>query len=191
MTTKLIGISGSLRRGSLNTRLIEAASSLLPDNVSMDIHSIAEVPLYNFDIEDSEGIPSAVTQLKDAIAAADGLVISSPEYNNSIPGVLKNTIDWLSRPPEDIPQVFGQLPVAIMGATPGIFGTTLAQTAWLPVMRTLGTQVWTGGRLLLPRAGQALGESDKDVDEALQQRLQKFMAGFVAFVRSCKTQQAQ
>ncbi|HET6564286.1 MAG TPA: NADPH-dependent FMN reductase, partial [Xanthomonadales bacterium] len=154
-------------------------------------HSIAGIPLYNFDVEQDSGIPQPVAELKEAIAAADGLVIASPEYNNSIPGVLKNTIDWLSRPPEDIPRVFGQLPVAIMGATPGIFGTTLAQTAWLPVMRTLGTQVWTGGRLLLPRAGQALGEPGQDIDEALQERLQKFMSGFVAFVRACKAQQSQ
>lgn len=152
----------------------------------MHVHSIAEVPLYNFDVEESAGIPRPVADLKQAIAAADGLVIASPEYNNSIPGVLKNTLDWLSRPPEDIAEVFGQLPVAIMGASPGIFGTTLAQTAWLPVMRTLGTQLWTGGRMLVPKAAQSLGEGPEGVDEALQQRLEKFMAGFVAFVESCK-----
>ncbi len=187
MSIQLIGISGSLRQSSFNTHLLRAAGSALPGHAILEIRSIANVPLYNFDVEERSGIPQPVAELKQAIAAADGLVIASPEYNNSIPGVLKNTLDWLSRPPEDIAQVFGQLPVAIMGASPGIFGTTLAQTAWLPVMRTLGTQLWTGGRMLVPKAAQALGEATGDVEASLQQRLEKFMAGFVAFVESCKT----
>jgi len=81
-----------------------------------------------------------------AIAAADGLLLVTPEYNNSIPGVFKNAIDWLSRPPADISRVFGGKPVAIIGASPGGFGTILSQEAWLPVLRTLGTKPWFGGR---------------------------------------------
>jgi NAD(P)H-dependent FMN reductase len=119
MKTTLVGLSGSLRRESFNTLLLRAAQRLCPDGTTLDVQSIESVPLYNFDVEQADGIPAAVTELKDAIAAADGLLIATPEYNNSIPGVLKNAIDWLSRPADDIPRVFGQRPVAIIGASPG------------------------------------------------------------------------
>jgi len=82
-----------------------------------------------------------VTDLKEAIAASDGLLLATPEYNNSIPGVFKNAIDWLSRPPADIKRVFGGKPLAILGASPGGFGTVLSQSAWLPVLRYLDSTV--------------------------------------------------
>src|SRR5690606_13011603 len=94
----------------------------------------------------------AVATLKEEIAAADGLLVVTPEYNNSIPGVLKNAIDWLSRPAADIARVFGGRPVALIGASPGGFGTLLSQTAWLPVFKTLGAQLWSGGKLMVSRA---------------------------------------
>lgn len=186
MTTTLIALSGSLRRDSYNTRLLNAAQSLCPDDTTLDIRSIDSIPLYNYDVEAAQGIPDAVAALKEAIAAADGLLIASPEYNNSLPGVLKNTIDWLSRPADDIPRIFGSRPVAIIGATPGGFGTIMAQNAWLPVMRTLGTRLWTGGRLLVPRAAQLFDDAGHVTDEATRQRLTAFLAGFVEFVRAAK-----
>ena len=94
-------------------------------------------------------MPAAVAKLKEQVAAADGLLLVTPEYNNSIPGVFKNAIDWLSRPAADIPRVFGGRKVAVIGASPGGFGTILSQTAWLPVLKTLGTNPWFGGRLLV------------------------------------------
>ena len=97
-------------------------------------------------------LPAAVTQLKEAIVGADGVLLVTPEYNNGIPGVFKNAIDWLSRPSSDVKRVFGGRPFALIGASPGQFGTTLSQAAWLPVLRTLGTQAWSGGRLMVPRA---------------------------------------
>ena len=106
----------------------------------------------------------------------------SPEYNNSIPGVLKNAIDWLSRPPSDIPRVFNDRAVAIIGATTGAGGTILARAAWLPVLRTLGTRLWTGSRLQVSAAGKAFDEDGRLLDEQVRERLKKFMAGFVAFV---------
>ena len=184
--TTLIGISGSLRQGSFNSALLRAARDLTPKGAGLDIRSIGAIPLYNGDLEKSEGIPDAVTSLKDAIAAADGLLIATPEYNNSIPGVLKNAIDWLSRPPADIKRVFGGKPVALMGASTGRFGTILSQNAWLPVFRTLGAQLWSGSRLLVPQARGVFSEDGELVDEEIRNRLRGFLQGYDEFVRSTK-----
>src|SRR6476660_5922327 len=133
--TTLIGISASPRRGSFNSALLRAASELMPKGDRMIIHSIGGIPLYDGDVEAADGIPETVIVLKDAIASSDGLLLVTPEYNNSIPGVFKNAIDWLSRPPADIKRVFRGRPVALLGASPGAFGTILSQSAWLPVLR--------------------------------------------------------
>ncbi|TNC61093.1 NADPH-dependent FMN reductase [Rubellimicrobium roseum] len=184
--TSLIGISGSLRQGSFNTALLRAARDLLPDGTTLEVRSIAEIPLYNGDLEQRDGVPEAVTALKEAIAAADGLLIASPEYNNSIPGVLKNTIDWLSRPASDIPRVFGAKPVALMGASPGPFGTILSQSAWLPVFKTLGAQLWSGERLLVSRAREAIGQDGSLTDEKIRERLRAFLQGFSIFAQAAR-----
>jgi chromate reductase len=181
--TKLVGISGSLRRGSYNTALLRAASGLMPEGAELAVHTIRDIPLYDGDVEASAGIPAPVTALKDAIAAADGLLLVTPEYNNSIPGVFKNAIDWLSRPPADIGRVFGQKKVALIGASPGNFGTILSQAAWLPVLRTLGTVFWSEGRLLVSRAGTVFDRTGALTDPKIKEQLAAFLRGFVAFVR--------
>ena len=96
---KLIGISGSLRKASLNTALLRAAAGAMPEGAELSVNTIHGIPLYDADVEAASGIPAAVAKLKDAIAAADGLLLVTPEYNNSLPGVFKNAIDWLSSPP--------------------------------------------------------------------------------------------
>ena len=178
----LIGISGSLRRGSYNSALLRAAAALMPPASELRIVSIAAIPLYDGDIE-SDGIPEPVARLKDALAAAAGLVLVTPEYNTSLPGVAKNAIDWLSRPPADIARVFGGKPVAIAGASPGAFGTLLAQNAWLPVFRILGADLWSGGRLIVPRATSVIDANGEIVDAATRDHLARFVRGFVAYVR--------
>ncbi len=178
---RLLGISGSLRRGSYNNALLRAATRLMPPEATLEVASIRGVPLYDYDIE-VQGLPAAVTQLKDAIAAADGVVLVTPEYNNSIPGVFKNAIDWLSRPSSDIRRVFAGRPFAVIGASPGGFGTTLSQAAWLPVLRTLGTQAWWGGRLMVSRAGSVFDESGVLKDAAVEEQLRQFLSGYVSFV---------
>jgi chromate reductase len=181
--TKLIGISGSLRQASFNTALLRAASALLPDGASMEVRTLHGIPLYDGDLEAAEGVPASAVALKEAVVAADAVLLVTPEYNNGIPGVFKNAIDWLSRPAADIPRVFGGKMFALMGASPGSFGTTLSQTAWLPVLRTLGTSTWFGGRLMLARAGDVFDEQLAIKDAAVQQRVRKFLAGFVDAVR--------
>ena len=180
----IIGISGSLRRDSFNTSLLSAAQDLVPEGTDLEIASISGIPLYNFDIEAETGIPQPVDEIKELLSKCHGLLICSPEYNNSVPGVLKNAIDWLSRPSDDIPRVFGGLPVALTGASPGRFGTMLAQNAWLPIFRTLGMLHWSGGRLLVPGASQIFDDQGNLVDDALRERLRDFMRGFAEFIES-------
>jgi chromate reductase, NAD(P)H dehydrogenase (quinone) len=179
----LIGLAGSLRRGSLNAALLRAAAKRSPPESAVVIESIRGIPLYDGDVEAAEGVPAGVTALKDAIANADGLLLVTPEYNNSIPGVFKNAIDWLSRPPGDIKRVFGGKPVALMGASPGGFGTTLSQNAWLPVLRTLGAELWCEGRLMVSRAHTVFDDQGRLTDDKLGEQLRGFMDGFVTFVR--------
>lgn len=183
MAITIVGVSGSLRRESLNTRLLKAARERMPENTELILESIADIPLYNFDDEAASGVPPRVAELKAAFASADGVLICSPEYNNAMPGVLKNAIDWMSRPAADIPAVFGGRPLGLLGATPGGYGTVLAQNAWLPVMRALGVSLWNGGRLMAPRAGGLFDQQGRLTDEAMDSRLRTFLNGFVDFVR--------
>jgi len=180
----IVGFAGSLRRNSYNAALLRAAVAMMPPGSAVREASIREFPLYDGDLEAAQGIPPAVALLKDAIAAADGLLLATPEYNNSMPGVAKNAIDWLTRPAADIPRVFGGKPVAIIGASPGGFGTILSQNAWLPVFRTLGADLWAGGRMLVSRAGTVFDASGKIVDSKVNDALRKFLEGFVAHVQA-------
>ena len=164
--------------------LLRAAVEAVPAGSTIQIESIRDIPLYDGDVEAEQGIPQAVQQLKARIVAADGLLIVTPEYNNSMPGVLKNAIDWLSRPPADIPRVFRGRPVAIMGATPGQGGTLLSQAAWLPVVRTLGMRPWFEGRVNVSGAGKVFDADGRVADEATRDRIRAFVEGFAAFADS-------
>lgn len=180
----LIGISGSLRKGSFNTALLRAAVEVAPLGTTLEVTSIAGIPLYDGDLEASQGIPPVVAALKERIALADGLLLATPEYNQSLPGVFKNAVDWLSRPASDIERVFGGKPVALIGATPGPAGTRLAQTAWLPVLRALGATPWLGKQLYVAGAGQAFDANGALTDAKLRQRLAEFVTSFSAFAEA-------
>jgi chromate reductase len=182
--THILGISGSLRRLSFNTGLLRAATAMMPEGAALDVLTPHGIPLYDADEEAANGLPPAVVKLKDAIAAADGVLLASPEYNNGIPGVFKNLIDWASRPPADIARIFGGKPVAVIGASPGNFGTILAQNAWLGVLRTLGTRPWCEGRLMVSRAGTMFDAEGRLTDAGTEERLAAFLAGFVNFVQT-------
>lgn len=178
--TKLIGISGSLRKGSFNSALLRTAASLAPQDIDFVIGTIEGIPLYNADIEAEDGIPLAVQTLKEGIMAADGVILFTPEYNNSIPGVFKNAIDWLSRPSSDIGKVFGGRLFALAGTSPGNFGTMLSQNAWLSVLHTLGADIWSKKRLMIPRASTLFDENLTLTDDATVKRLSAFVEAFAS-----------
>jgi len=184
----IVAISGSVRSKSFNTMLLHAAVEATPAGTSVDVASIKDIPLYDGDLETASGLPASVQALKDRIAKADGLLLVTPEYNNSIPGVLKNAIDWLSRPPADIARVFGGRPAGVIGATPGPGGTSLAQAAWLPVLRTLGTLPYFGARLLISTAGKVFDEQGKLADASVRAQVERYMKGFGDFVSRHKKQ---
>lgn len=179
--TTILGLSGSLRRASLNTGLLRAAAELAPDGVTMQTGSIREVPLYDADLEVANGLPDAVLTLQDQLADADGLLLVTPEYNNGVPGVFKNAIDWMSRGPGL--KLFVGKPVAVIGASPGGFGTILSQAHWLPILRTLRMRPWLDGRLMVARAGDLFDADGTLTDAKTRERLGGFVADFAGSIR--------
>ena len=172
---KLVGISGSLRKGSYNTMLLRAASRLLPDDVSMDIALINDIPLYNadFDLPAAKERPQSVALFRKRLADADGVLISSPEYNYSIPGTIKNAIDWASRG-EDSPLL--HKPIAVIGATIGLWGTVRMQTAFHPVYLFLDMKPVYKPEVLVAQAEKKFDKEGNLIDEItkklLRQKLQ-------------------
>ena len=175
---QILGLSGSLRKGSFNAGLLRAARDLAPEGTEIQIGSILDVPLYNADEEAAHGLPASVQRLQAQLQAADGLLLVTPEYNNGIPGVFKNAIDWMSRGP-GLAYFVGK-PVALLGASPGGFGTLLAQNDWLPVLRTLKAELWSEGRMLVSRASGLFDESGALTDDRTRAALRDFVAGFSA-----------
>ena len=171
----LVGISGSLRKGSFNTMLLKAALQLLPDDVSMNIISIENIPLYNADLDlpAAKQRPRLVEDFRKAIAESHGIVISSPEYNYSIPGGLKNAIDWASRG-EDSPLV--HKPIAVIGATTGLWGTVRMQTAFHSVYLFLNMKPVYKPEVLVAQAEKKFDKDGNLIDETtkklLRERLQ-------------------
>jgi chromate reductase len=161
---KLAGMSGSLRKGSYNTMLLKAASQLLPDDVSMNIISIDNIPLYNADLDLplANQRPPIVEQFRKAIAESDGILIASPEYNYSIPGGLKNAIDWASRG-EDSPLL--HKPIAVIGATTGLWGTVRMQTAFHNVFLFLDMKPVYKPEVLVAQAEKKFDKDGNLIDE--------------------------
>jgi len=163
---KVLGISGSLRRRSYNGELLRVAGAQLPDGVEFDEwRNLADIPAYN---EDISVIPCAVVVLKAALAEADAVLFATPEYNASVPGALKNALDWVSRPFLDNP-LRGK-PVAVIGASQGVFGAIWAQAELKKVLRTLGAKV--DDRNLVVAEAQSAFRDDRSLrDEALESAL--------------------
>ncbi len=183
--TKVLAISGSLRQKSLNTYLLKAAQKYSPEGCEIILASIKDIPLYNSDLEKAEGMPKPVTELKQQILNTDGILISTPEYNHGIPGVLKNVIDWLTRPASDVPKVFGQRKVGVIGASPSRLGTAFAQTAWLPILRYLNTHTYFGNQLFVSGAHQIFDENGNIKDDFTKELIQKYVNDFFEFITTC------
>ena len=180
---RLVGFAGSLRTHSYNRALLRAAADAMPEGSMLEQLSIEKVPLYNADIESSDGIPASVAAIKKSLASADGLVIATPEYNGGVPGVAKNVVDWISRPAEDLPQVTHGKPVALMGATPGGLGTAFSQAAWLQILRTLRMKVWVAAGPFYLSAASNHFDADGRANDEVRQRLANYMAAFVDSLR--------
>lgn len=171
-TINLVGISGSLRQNSYNTALLKAVKEVLPEGVDLKIVSFAEVPIYNGDLDlpIASERPKAVEDFRAALSGADGLVIASPEYNYGIPGPLKNAIDWASRG-KDSP-LLGKA-VALMGATPGMWGTIRMQQAFLTLFQYLNMKPVYKPEILVANAREKFDESGKLTDEATRKFLKQ------------------
>lgn len=178
---KIIAISGSLRKGSFNTLLLQEMQKLIQTGFELEIASINEIPLYNADLE-KEAFPKSVLHLKDKIIHSDALIISTPEYNYAIPGVLKNAIDWLSRPTEDIQKIFGNRPTGLVGASAGRAGTLLAQTAWLPILRYFNAKAYFSKSLYISSAHTLFDNSGIIKDEETKKRIKEYIDGFCSFL---------
>ena len=174
---KILGISGSLRRDSYNTRLLGAAADLFPDNVEFELWGrLKEVPPYDED-DDTEEAPAAVAAFRQAIAGADAVLIATPEYNSSVPGQLKNAIDWASRPLATNP--LRNKPVAVVGASTGAFGAVWAQAELRKVLAATGARV-VEGEVAVGHAPTRFDEDGRIVDENLLEQLEEVVAGLVA-----------
>jgi chromate reductase len=172
---RILGLSGSLRRDSHNTRLLIGAGGLLPGGTELALFKeLSSIPPYNED--DEQTPPPAVEALRRAIAGADAVLVSTPEYNASIPGVLKNALDWVSRPVADSP-LKGK-PAAVIGASTGLFGAVWAQAETRKVLATIGARV-VDRELPVGQADEALGEDglplDRDTVEALSATLDELL----------------
>jgi chromate reductase len=184
---RILGISGSLRRGSHNTSLLRAAASSLPSGVELEIYDgLATLPHYNEDL-DTDPEPVPVAGLRAAIAGADGLLIATPEYNGSIPGVLKNAIDWASRPfPESA--VKGK-PVAVVGASTSLFGAVWAQAETRKALRTAGADV-LDGEVPVGQAHAAFTDDGRLAEAELHDALSELLVVLAARARSAVPQAA-
>jgi chromate reductase len=174
-------ICGSLRKGSFNAAVRRALPALAPEGMRIEpLDGIGDMPLYDGDVE-AEGFPPAVTAVAEAMRAADGLVICTPEYNNSVPGVLKNAIDWLSRLPQ---QPFSEKPVALQSASPGQFGGVRSQLAIRPALVTLNAFILNRPAVLINQARSKFDAATGELtDEPTRDVIRKQLAAFDAWVR--------
>jgi chromate reductase len=178
---KIIGISGSLRKDSYHTALLKAAAPIFEqEGATFQIYDISDIPFYNGDVEDA-GMPEPVTRLTDAISKADGLFFASPEYNRSVSGVLKNTIDWASRPP--FQSVFVNKLTAIISASRGPFGGVQSQANLREIMHGVMATVFSGKGFILPFAGEAIAEDGTLVDEQAGKMLTEYVKDYISWVK--------
>lgn len=171
----VLGIAGSLRQGSFNRELIRAASELAPDLITVSSYPLNDIPLYNADLETGDD-PQPVAHFKEAIANADGVLVASPEYNHGMTGVLKNALDWASRPARE--SVLRDKPMAIVGATPGRGGTIRAQMQVRQTLEAIGAYVLPQPEYYLPGIREKVDDEGRLTDQASRNYLRRFLEAF-------------
>jgi len=184
---KIVAIPGSLRDGSYNRLLIHAAEELAPEGVEINTFEIDDLPLYNQD-EDTPDEPEPVGALRQQIREADALLLSTPEYNYSVPGVLKNAIDWASRPYGNAP-LTGK-PVAIMGASTGMSGTMRAQLAWRPVFLFTDSPMVGKPEVYVAQAGQKFDREGRLIDQTARDLIRELIENLVALAEEANSKKA-
>jgi chromate reductase, NAD(P)H dehydrogenase (quinone) len=178
----VLAFAGSLRKASWNRGLLRAAQQAVPSDVTIEIVDIADIPLYSEDVR-QQGFPLAVQDFRDRIRAVDALLIATPEYNYSVPGVLKNAIDWASRPPD---QPFQDKPIALMGASAGMFGTTRAQHHLRQSFVFLDGRLLARPEVLIPAAAQKFDEQGNLTDEPSRKLVADLLVALAAWTRRLK-----
>ncbi|MEM2514271.1 MAG: NAD(P)H-dependent oxidoreductase [Candidatus Bathyarchaeia archaeon] len=178
----VLGFAGSLRQGSYNKALLRAAAELMPKNAKLDVFDIDGIPLFNQDLEND--MPAKVKEFKEKIRRADAILIATPEYNYSFPGVLKNAIDWASRPPRD--NSFEGKPVAIMSASIGMLGGARAQYHLRQVLVTLNMHPINRPEVMVPLAGEKFDEDGRLIDEKTRAKIRELLENLVAWTRKLK-----
>jgi chromate reductase, NAD(P)H dehydrogenase (quinone) len=179
---RIAGISGSLRQGSYNTAALKAAIALALEGMVIEPVSIGDLPLYDEDLRQA-GYPPAVEALRAALAAADAILIVTPEYNYSVPGVLKNAIDWASRPPN---QPFEDKPVAIMGASPGLLGTARAQYHLRQMLVFLNAHPINKPEVMITQCASKFDEAGNLTDEPTRDFIRKMLGSLAAWTQRLK-----
>jgi chromate reductase, NAD(P)H dehydrogenase (quinone) len=182
MTLRFLGFAGSLRKNSYNRLALKVAQASMPEGAVLDIYDLAPLPLYNDDIRE-KGYPPEVQDFRDKVAAADGLVMATPEYNYSVSGVLKNAIDWASRPPGP---PMTKKPVAIMGATQGLWGTVKAQYHLRQIFVFLDLYPLNKPEVLIAQAQNKFDASGNLTDEMTKKVITEQMGALVAWTRRLK-----
>lgn len=160
-TIRVLGLSGSMRQNSYNTALLRAAQELVPRNMVIELYDLSAIPMYNEDLRD-RGYPPTVSQLREDIRATDAILIASPEYNRSVPALLKNAIDWASRRPD---QPFKDKPIAIMGVSNGALGAAFANYHLRQIFVYLDAQLINGPEVMIGNAKQKFDETGRLIDE--------------------------
>ncbi len=176
---RIVGMAGSLRRASFNRLLLCAAQRLAPPVMRIEIESLADVPLFNED-DDVAGPPQAVLRLRRSVAAADGLLLVTPEYNHGIPGVMKNAVDWLSQPLRG--SVLDGKPTGIMGASTGLTGTARGQAQLRQALVLTNTPAMLQPEVLVARAHEKFDPTGRLTDEATTRFVSDFLARFATWV---------
>lgn len=178
---KILAFAGSLRKASLNRSLLKAAIDLRPKGMHIDTFDLIDIPLYNGDVE-AEATPESAQSFKDAIRKADGILIASPEYNHGISGVLKNAIDWASRPGKEKSVSLANKPVGILGASTGQLGTARSQDQLRHTLKALNVYCMPKPEILVFKANDKFDDSGKLTDETTREFLEKFMVSLEKWV---------